>query len=477
MSLNFSKNTPWLWLFVVLAATILLIALRFPALQLPHYWDEAFPYSYAIGYMSEHSPGLLTTAAPTEFTRGHPLLYAFLQASWNTLVGEQLWLQRLLPLLISAACLWLVFLIGRLVYNSQVAAGAVVLLTCQSTFLAQATFQLPEMLMSFWLLCSLYFLLTGRMWLFSLAATAMLLTKEPAMVLLFIVFVFQWLTKLHGATWSARFKVAGFYAFPVLLAGSFYVHQYLIQGWFLFPEHTGLMQFNLGAFLDQFSRYFSHLTIYDGRNALLFTALIFTTIYFWRQRKNLRTGDYARNSMLFGFLILGFLVFSSINFYSNRYILCLFPLFALLVSSALFFTHSSRWLHATVVVALASVSLWFSTHPRNTNDHSLGYADAVTCQQQAIDYCTKRGWQHESIHTGFLMHKYLTSHYPRYLQQRDVFTQVNTTTPEQASIFLLCSNENYLRQHPALAEFELVKSFSSGIATCEILARKPQSLQ
>ena len=65
----------------LIASVFLLILNKIPVLNLPHYWDEAFPYSYAIGHMSQNGSSLLSDGAPSLYTKGHPLLYYFMQST------------------------------------------------------------------------------------------------------------------------------------------------------------------------------------------------------------------------------------------------------------------------------------------------------------------------------------------------------------------------------------------------------------
>lgn len=464
---NLTNLPPWLG--VVIACGILLIV-KIPHLNLPHYWDEAFPYSYAIGYMVENGPSLLSDGAPAMLTTGHPLLYYFLQAVWNTIVGDTLWLQRLFPLLISMGCLWMVYLLGARLYDNRVGAGAALLLVCQSTFLSMAGFQLPETLLTLLLMTSIYFLIASRKWLFVLSSSLMLLVKEPAVVLLFIIFLFHILVMLKGRDLRKRIAVCWMYAIPVGLSLLFYFHQYLVQGWVLFPRHTGFMGFTFSFFVDQFSRYFSHLFIYSGRNGIFFTALLLFIYYLIGNRKKLNFTSIGKNSLFLFTLLIGYLVFSAFNFYSNRYILCVFPLFSLLAAASIHYSLKdiSKIVYPIGVVILSAVCFYYSLTKKNPHDHSLGYTDEVRCQYEAIRYCVEQGWQDEKIATSFLMEKNLTSYYPRYVSKGEIFSNVNTSGVEEAKLVLKCTNEKYFYKTGLTESFELLKSFKQGNASCEV---------
>jgi len=460
-----NKRIPFFFLIV---SVFLFLIIKIPALNLPHYWDEAFPYSYAIGFMTEHGAGLFTTAAPAEYTTGHPLLYYFLQASWNSMAGQTLWMQRLFPLLISIGCLWMTFLVGKKMFDARAGAGAALLLVTQSSFLALAAFQLPETLLTLLLLTTIFFLLDGRKLLFALSALLLLLVKEPAVVLLAVIFIFHFFIFLRQQPLIVRLQNVWMYFVPVGVSLLFYLHQYAVQGWLLFPRHTGYLSLTSG-FAEQFSRYFAHLFIYSGRNALFFSALALLVFLLVKKRKTFVWSAALQNTLLLVLLIAGYLLFSAMNFYSNIYIHCLFPLFTLLVSASLYSTlRSFRWVYPVSVVALSAVTLFFSLNDKREADHSLGYANAVRCQRDAVRYCVEQGWQNQSILTGFLMQRNLTSHYPRYVSASEVFTTVFNNPDAPAAILIVTSNEKELHTHPDLAAMPLVKEFTTGNSWCRI---------
>lgn len=454
----------------LLFACILLIAVKSQTLNLPHHWDEAFPYSYAIGHMVDHGPSMLAGRVPPEFTTGHPLLYYFLQSSWNLSVGDAIWMQRMLPLLISVGCILMVYLLGSALFNRAIGAGASLLLSTQSTFLANSTFQLPETLLTLMLLCCMYFMISGKRWFFVASASLMLFVKEPAVVLLGIIFVYHFFIHLKRQSLIFRVRETWVYILPFALNGLFYLHQHSIYGWFFFPRHTGFVEFSMAFFSNQFKRYSAHLFIQSGRNAMLFSSLLLGIFYLIRHREKFEYSEKIRNGILVVILVLGSLVFSAFNFYSNRYILCLFPLFCLLVSALLYYTltrFKSQFFHVAII-SLACVTLFYSFKNSNPNDHSLGYADAVRCQQQAINFCIDQGWQHQPIQTGFLMHKYFTSHYPRYLDETSVFTNVNKTPITEATVFVLHNNEKVELDSAQIKSLKLVQRFIEGKSVCEI---------
>ena len=69
-------------LITVILAIIAFIIYKMPHLSLPYYWDEAWVYGPAVRLMEQTGLSLLPDALPVYYSRGHPLLFHFLGASW-----------------------------------------------------------------------------------------------------------------------------------------------------------------------------------------------------------------------------------------------------------------------------------------------------------------------------------------------------------------------------------------------------------
>lgn len=448
-------------------AIIGLFVSKYTLLNLPHYWDEAFPYSYAIGHMTENGASILSDGAPSIYTTGHPLLYYFCQSIWNSIAGGELWIERLFPMIISSFVLLFTFLIGKHLHSDLSGGIAALLLSTQNAFIAQASFQLPETMLTLFLLMTIYFGIKEKKCAFILSATGLVFTKEAGVILLFLVFVYYVASRLKKTNLKELLVSSWIFVIPIALNFGFYLHQYFVQGWFLFPRHTGFIETEGGFVVNQFSRYFAHLFINSGRNILFFTMLLFTIIsILLRVKSRKKIAPKPKLFLIIG-LIVGFLIFSAFNFYSDRYILCLFPLFILLVAFSVITLFKEKiWLSSAIGVSLCCITFFVGFTKRTPTDHSLGYSDAIQSQKYAINYCVESGWKDQPIQTSFLMSKNLTSHYPRYLEKDDVFTNVNQS--DDAEIIIISSNEQEEHLTDKIKNYHSVKRFESGSEWCEI---------
>jgi 4-amino-4-deoxy-L-arabinose transferase-like glycosyltransferase len=327
-------------------------------------------------------------------------------------------------------------------------------------------------MLTLFLLMSIYFSITKKKWAFVLAATGLVFTKETGVILLFILFVNFVITKYNKSELTTFIKSTWIYVIPIALNFLFYFHQFYVQGWFLFPRHTGFISSEADHILNQFNRYFAKLFIYDGRNITFFTMLIFVIIAGILKWKAIKKITLDHTVLLLISLIAGFLIFSAFNFYSDRYILCLFPVFGILASLSITAVFKDRiWISSALGLVLAIITLTKSYTNTNPTDHSLGYSNAVRSQLSAINYCVNMDWQNKSIETHFLMAKNLTSHYPRYITQNQLFSAVNKAHPSP-ELIILSSNEQEKRLMENINDFYSVKRFEYGNEWCEIFARK-----
>ena len=381
-------------------------------------------------------------------------------------------MERLFPMIVSITILIFTYLIGKKLHSKSAGGIATILLSTQSSFLSQASFQLPETMLTLFLLMSIYYTLTDKKWAFVLVATGMVFTKETGVILLFIIFLNFIINNYNKTELIPFIKSTWIYVTPVAFNFLFYLHQYYVQGWFLFPRHTGFIISEVDPLFDQFNRYFANLFIFEGRNMIFFTMLIITTILGVNRWKAVKKATFNHNILLLISLILGFLIFSALNFYSDRYILCLFPIFVILASLSITTLFKKRvWIAHVFGLGLTLITLSKSYTNTKPTDHSLAYANAVLTQMNTINYCVNMEWQNKSIQTSFLTSKNLTSYYPRYLERDQLFSNVNkaNSSPE---LIIISSNEIEEHLMKKIENFYSVKRFENGNQWCEIFARK-----
>jgi len=169
--------------------------------------------------------------------------------------------------------------------------------------------------------------------------------------------------------------------------------------------------------------------------------------------------------------IIGFSIFSAINFYTVRYILTIFPLAIVLISWALVESLRQKqiWL-GLIVLGFMIHSIVQLFDRRSIRDIDLSYLDYGPTQLAVVDYMESNQLYSASIHTGFLPGTALTQKYGGYRNTDIPFDNVNKELSPKENYFIFSRLEpHYLRDkiinHP---DSKLLKIFNKGNVEFEI---------
>lgn len=268
----------------LLALLIIVAIVKIPHLYIPHFWDEAWSYSPAVQYMFEHKLGLLPSALPAEYSKGHPLLFFFLSASWMRIFGDSLVSKHCFALLVSYLLLFSLYYITRRLFSKRVAIYTLMFVSLQTVFLAQSSMLLPEIMLSLFTVWTLYFYLKRKPLPFLVAGILLLGTKESGVFLIFIIWVFEFIYFLSGKgtrPWKRQIAWLAILAIPALVYMAFLIIQKLTYGWFFYPEHISLItSFRTGLVqLGFYARYFFILDARVWLTSAFVIALLITLVF------------------------------------------------------------------------------------------------------------------------------------------------------------------------------------------------------
>lgn len=391
------KSAKYYFVFVLVAFAIFKSA----HISLPYFWDEAWSYFPAISRMVENGPGLLPGTLSLDEGKGHPLFFFFLASSWMSLLPGSLIFARLLPLFISLGLLLYAWHFAR--KTGGVAAGnlTITLLAVQSLFLAQATFLLPEMLLAFLLLVSFDMYLSKKYALYAVAASLMILTKETALV--FALFFLLW----HLLSNLDRKREKTIYAadlvllsVPPLIYGIWLILHYIKFGTFFYSEHIGHMQFEKFFIVMKLKTALSMVFIEYGRWAVSLALMIalFYLVLAGKKIANLRI------LTMIAIMSALFMAFSSLNFYTQRYMLGTMTMF--IIAAGIAVSQIKAGSQITCIVAaglLATIPLYYSLTLKKNADSDLGFVEVIELHRGMVDFCEKNGWQNEPVSSSFNM--------------------------------------------------------------------------
>jgi len=334
---------------LVFAVCVALVACRWPALNFPLFWDEMGVYGPSVYYLLENGVDIQPKALDPELSRGHPMLYVFVNAVVAKVFGSSIAVLHAFNLLIACCVLWATFALGKKLFDPTTGAIAAVLLAAQPIFQAQSTLILPEMALALAALGMLHGYLAKLPLLYLLSGIAAVWVKETAIFIPFIL-----ITHFLGSLYVKRLPLLHadnllkicWLAFPWIAFGAFLIVQKHQNGWFLFPYHTSLFDFDPAELLKKLTRFLLFLFFNQGRFLWGFILIIALISAFIRRKlvwPNLIDSPHFPAFSCFLLYGLVLLAFSSTNAYLNRYLLFLFPPLSLVVAHALKAGFTDAW--------------------------------------------------------------------------------------------------------------------------------------
>jgi len=420
---------------------ITFILIKVQDLSLPYFWDEAWSYLPALKEMSATGPSLLPGAIDTQLYRGHPLLFYFLASTLMNIVPGALFWIKIFPLIISLALLYAIFSLAKEHFNLGTAHLSIWLLSLQSVFIAQASFLLPEMLLSLFTVQAIRAFLNHSKWQTILWVSLALYTKESALVLGLSLICWQFVNEFYKANKKINLQVflhSAYLLLPFLFISLFFILQKIWVGWVFFPEHLGYI--SLEAFADKAEGYLSYLFLFRGRNLLSVAAI--AALLFLVFQKNSQLSNHSNKILGIVFFIFSYLAFSSLNFYSPRYLLSVLPLILLVFSFLIHTAFSSKFLLHIMVLAVISLNLiYFSFFRLEPNDHTLGYRPMIKVHQEMCAIIEKEVNLETHIATHFLMKANLENSDIGYLKNEKPFTHVSTKASENTQVVIISNIE------------------------------------
>ncbi|MEL6251442.1 MAG: hypothetical protein AAFR87_05460 [Bacteroidota bacterium] len=462
MNLPSSISPKLSWLLFGLACLIF-VWVKWADLALPMYWDEIGVYGPGILAMVDKGINLLPSGLDPELSRGHPLWFYALFAGWVKLTGYSLVKIHLFALVISLGLFASIFHIAKKYSNPLLALGVSVIFMLQGIVIAQASLALPEVLLALELLWALYFFYERKYgWYFLLGSLA-LLTKESALVLPLACASWMFLNFLLKKE-GFNLKVICIAFAPVFIYLLFLLIQKQTYGWYFFPYHMELVNLDMGEIFTKFWDYFRWLFIDQGRS-IIGAGLIATAIYlvFKKQLK-------ASFLELISIFALGFLCFSALNVYMDRYILSLFPLF--MISLAILWDQAElapilNWSNLTLACFFG---LSFQSQVGFRFDVDINYRVYLEVQKEASEFLEKE----VPVNTAFLGNFPLFNGFqdPRFGFVSDTNHNKIWVVPHDSMEYrALLTPPSFANALPK--EGELIRTFEKGFTKVEVYRKKP----
>ena len=380
-----------------------LVALHTPLLSLPHFWDEAGYYIPAALDIFHAGRLIPESTLPTGHT---PLVMVYLALAWR-LFGFSPVVTRTAMVLIAAATVTATYALARRVTDREPAAWAAVLLALSPMFFAQSTMVFLDLPAALFTTLAMLALLEEQMVMFAIMASLGVMTKETAVVLLPVAWVYCWRRVRAGQATSVldtrpgqapALRVCVALAAPLvpLAAWTFYYHH--VTGYW--TGNAEYLQFNFYSTLSP-GRFFwtllrrSYEVFIGGFNWLLVVGAALGV--WWRRRQGHKGTETQRRSSHY-FLLAAGLVAAYVLMLSvvggavlPRYLLPIVPFF-ILATVALVWRLPKAFARATCGVTLSCfVAAWFFNPPYPfPYEDNLSYADFIRLHQDAARYLESR---------------------------------------------------------------------------------------
>lgn len=438
------RNKEFLPIALVIFFAILFVVAKWSYLSLPAFWDEGFPYAYSIRYLVDHHLTMMPSGMPELYSTGHPTLFYFLAAAWMKIFGAHMFVAHLFILIISVLDLFILYRFAKTFFNPSTGVIAVMLLVTRAIFAAQSTQLLPETLVMLFTLLALHAWLQNKKWMYVLWASLLVLTKEAGLVLPLTLCLWELITVIRYRKISVVQQIKNRFqtALPIFAAALFFTVQRLQMGWFFFPRHVGWISFNPEEIRHKlWDRIGAQLFLNYGGIAT--TIIFFSAILIFFIRK-LRFSAVQRRSVYVILLFLfAFALFSSINFYSARYILSLYPFWYMI--TAFVFLEALKGIPKLIPLSIffitANFQMWYTMNLRTPVDHDLGYADCVSTQLNAINWCVMNHYQDKNIFAQQQMQRAMQSDAAGFIEAGQEFKHVGNIFDSQTALFIFTCNE------------------------------------
>jgi hypothetical protein len=239
------------------------------------------------------------------------------------------------------------------------------------------------------------------------------------------------------------------------------------MGWVFFPEHIKYISIN--NFFNKAEMYLGYLLIFKGRNLLTFAAIVSFIMLMIRNSSEIQL---HKNKLLgIGFFMLSYLAFSSLNFYSPRYLLSILPLVMIVFS---FFIVEAFSKHKLLFVSLLLIvvgNIGFNSFFRfEPNDHTLGYREMIAVHEEACQWVENNISTESKIATHFLMKANLENPNIGYLKNNKAFSNISLKA-DSTTKFIILSNieqEQHYQDFLSKNKHSLTKHFERGSCYSDI---------
>lgn len=484
---DFNKN---IYFFLTVAVSIALVILKSNTLQLPFYWDEAWVYGPAVKKMGESLCFLPSCAS--NLTRGHPLLFHFIGGIWIKIFGDSFFSLHSFALFLTILFQWSCYYIGKKLLNNFFAFAFSTLVISQNIIFAQSSLVLPEIILGAFCVWTFYFFYTKNLKAYLIAGTLLCLVKEQGAVLIVALAAWNFFenckqSEIKKTTSLKIIKETTLFISPLFLLVCFLGLQKVQKGYFFFPEHLHLIKSDLRQIVYHFKFALNDVCIAGGRwfisvvfififlfngkikpvatrvvilllllvivksvslkwglpiwliilTVPTFSFLIFYRIFVVHQENSIQT----KLQGICLFFILFYLFFCSINFFTNRYLVCIIPFFLLFIFTEIYYSFENKKTIQFFITSTLMVFSFFSCYYfKGFTDYSPRYFQAIAVQKNLINYAIKNGLKEKRVLASFVFLNNMVHPEAGFVKPSESFSNCTNVLDGQLPEFIFDSN-------------------------------------
>ncbi len=412
-----------LYSLAFLVSLLAFIAIKWSHLNVSYFWDESWVYAPAIQHMADAGSSILPGKVDLYLTRGHPLLFHFLGGVWLSIFGKSFVAAHSFALFLSILFSVGLYYMLLKVWDAKIAFYTSAIFLFQLVFIAQSSMVLPEVLVAALSILTIYaFIMRQWSW-YILWGCLLLLTKETGIIGILACNSYVVLSLVFGkSTW----KELIYSCIPYISFILFLVFQKIEYGWFLYPDHVSMMEFKPEVIFEKIKSIFTFLFIGQARAIFFAIAIVLSLLSYDHIKYSQLSRIQKRFSICFGIFIIGYIVFSALNFLTLRYLLVLLPLFIL--GAVVLISCSTEGLKKLDHFVLGIAIVFFAVQHEQRSpalDINLSYLDYCPLHQELVQYLEEENIYDQFIYTDFLNETALKEPYAGYRTNDQKFTRVN----------------------------------------------------
>ncbi len=375
-------------LFALVLVAFVIAKLR--VLGTPFFWDELGVYGHMSFHLADVGPSLHPKAVDQWVSRGHPLLYPYIISLACHWFGTSVYVAHFTNLIVSTALLLSIFYHVSHLQNTFTGLITTSILVSQPIFFAQSGMVLPEiaLALSLWWCTWTYY--KGQLVPFVIVGSVALLIKEPAVVWIGTIFLYD---VFFGKT---RFSFSSLqWLLPLLTFGIFIYIQKKTWGWYLFPYHSNSIDFTPVEVYNKFLLYSRFLFWEQGRGVIPLSIFLSVLVPLIRYGTLTNYWQFQRRAFVpIGITICAaYLIFCCLTFHLWRYVLPLLPFISLVSGTSIYQLSISGNRYFAILIFLGCTLLPIS---KMQSDHfvydcDMSYLRAVEVEKKALQFMIDNG--------------------------------------------------------------------------------------